>query len=78
MILLDARSYSIIFKAIRKKEENDEKKKIHDQLNDTVRLLEIDDGKNKQYTDDLTERINILKNNIQLKVDSEEMERTRK
>ena len=54
------------------------RKKIHDQLNDTVRLLEIDDGKNKQYTDDLTERINILKNNIQLKVDSEEMERTRK
>ena len=61
MILLDARSYSIIFKAIRKKEENDEKKKIHDQLNDTVRLLEIDDGENKQYTDDLTEQINILK-----------------
>ena len=78
MILLDARAYSIIFKAIRKNEENNEKKRVYDQLNDTVRLLEIDDGKNKQYTDDLTERMSTLKNNIQLKIDSEEIESTRK
>ena len=40
--------------------------------------MEIDDGKNKQYTDELTERISTLKNNILLKRDSEEIENTRK
>ena len=36
--------------------------------------METDDGKNKQYTDKLTERISTLKNNIQRKMDSEEIE----
>ena len=47
MILLDDRAYTIKYKAARKREENYEKKY---QLNDTVSLLEIDDGVNKEYT----------------------------
>ena len=49
-------------------------KKKPNQLNNTVRLLEINDGINKEYTDELTDRINTLKNNIQIKMD--EMEST--
>ena len=46
------------------------------QLNYTVRLLELDDGHNKDHTDKLTERISTLKDNIQLQMDTEEIERT--
>ena len=77
MILLDARAYTIKYKATRKREENEEKQKPQNQLNNTVRLLENDDGVNKEYTDELTDRINTLKNNIQIKIDNDEMESTR-
>ena len=78
MILLDARAYTIKYKAARKREENDKKTKTQNQLNDTVRLLELDDGVNKEYTDELTDRINTLKNNIQVKMDNDEMESARR
>ena len=55
MILLDARAYTIKYTATRRREENDIKQQTQDQLNDTVRLLELDDGQNKDYTDKLTE-----------------------
>ena len=71
MILLDARTYTIKYKASRKREENEEKQKNQNQLNDTVRLLEVDDGFNKQYTDELTDRISTIKNNIQIKMDND-------
>ena len=76
MILLDAWAYTIKYKAARKREVNDEKQKTQDQLNDTVRLLELDDGVNKEYTDKLTDRITTLKNNIQIKMDHDEKEST--
>ena len=78
MILLDARTYTIKYTATRKREENDIKMLAQNQLNDTVRLLELDDRRNKNYTDDLLERIRILKDNIQLQMDTEEAEKTRK
>ena len=78
MILLDARAYTIKYTATRKREENDKKQETQDQLNDTVRLLELDDGENKDYTDELTDRITILKNNIQIKMDNDKIEKTRK
>ena len=59
MILLDARAYTIKYTATRRREENNIKKLAQDQLNDTVRLLELDDGHNKEYTDNLTYRIKI-------------------
>ena len=68
MILLDARAYTIKYTAARKREERDIKQKTQDQLNDTVRLLELDDGQNKEYTDNLTEQITTLKDNIQMKM----------
>ena len=43
-----------------------------------MRLLEIDNGVNKEYTNELTDRINTLKNTIQIKMDNDEMESTRK
>ena len=52
------------------------KQQTQDQLNDTVRLLELDDGQNKDYTDELTNRITTLKNNIQIKIDNDEVEKT--
>ena len=76
MILLDARAYTIKYKAAMKREENDAKQKNQNQLNHTVRLLEIDNGINKEYTDELTDKINTLKNNIQIKRDNDEMEST--
>ena len=54
------------------------KQETQDQLNDTVRLLELNDGENKDYTDELTDRITIKKNNIQIKMDNDEIEKTRK
>ena len=78
MILMDARAYTIKYTSTRRREENDIKKLTQEQLNDTVRLLELGDGHNKEYTDDLTERIKILKENIQLKMDNEETEKTHK
>ena len=78
MILLEARAYTIKYTAARKREERDIKQKTQDQINDTVRLLELDDGHSKEYTDNLTERITILKENIQLKLDNDEIEKTRK
>ena len=80
MILLDVRAYTYTIKytATRRREENDIKKLTQDQLNDTVRLLELDDGHKKEYTYDLMVRIKILKDNIQLKMDNEEAEKTRK
>ena len=53
MMLLDVRAYTIKYTATRRREENDIKQQKQDQLNDTVRLLELDDGQNKEYTDDL-------------------------
>ena len=78
MILMDARTYTIKYTASRKREENNAKNKTQNELNDTVRLLELDDGHNKDHTDKLTERINILKENIQMQMDAEEIDRTRK
>ena len=43
-----------------------------------MRTLELDNEHNKEYTDNLTDRIKILKDNIQLKLDTEEAEKTRK
>ena len=71
MILLDARAYTIKYKAARKREEKEEKHKTQNQLNDTLRLLEVYDGLNKQYTDELTDRISTIKNNIQIKMDND-------
>ena len=76
MILMDARTYTIKYTATRKREENDIKNMAQNQLNDTVRLLELDDGFSKDYTDNLVERISTLKDNIQLQMDTEEIERT--
>ena len=73
MILLEARAYSIKYTATRRREDNDEKQKK--QLNDTVRLLELEDGVNREYTDELTDRITTLKNNIQVKMDHDGMEK---
>ena len=78
MILLDARSYTVKYTATRKREENDKKQQTQDQLNDTTRLLELDVGQNKEYTDGLPDRITTLKNNIQIKMDNDEIEKTRK
>ena len=77
MILLDAKAYTIKYTAMRKREENDKKQKKQDQINDTVRLLELEDGANKDYTDELTDRITTLKNNIQIKMDDDKIEKTR-
>ena len=55
MILLDARAYTIKYTATRRGEENDKKQKTQYQLNDTVSLLELEDGQNKDYTDKLTD-----------------------
>ena len=62
----------------RKREENNIKKFAQDQLNDTVRQLELDDGHCKEYSDSLTDRIKTLKDNIQHKLDSEETQKARK
>ena len=78
MILLDARAYTIKYTATRKREDNDKKQQTQDQLNDTIRLLELDDGQNKDYTDELTDRITTLKNNIQIKIDNDEFVKTLK
>ena len=40
-ILLDARAYTIKYKAARKREENDEKQKTQDKLNNTVRHIQM-------------------------------------
>jgi hypothetical protein len=47
MILMDARTYTIKYTATRKREENNAKNMTQNELNDTVRLLELDDGYNK-------------------------------
>ena len=78
IIFLDARAYTIKYTATRKREENDKKQQTQDQLNDTIRLLELDDGQNKDYTDELTDRITTLKNNIQIKIDNDKVEKTQK
>ena len=78
MILFDARVYTIKYTATRKQEENNKKQETQDQLNDTVILLELDDRENKDYSDELTDRIIILKNNIQIKMGNDEIEKTRK
>ena len=43
-----------------------------------MRLLELDDGQNEDYTDELTERIAILKEDIQVKMDNDEVKKTHK
>ncbi len=75
---LDARAYSIKYVATRKKVENEEKLEIQNRLEDAVRLLDLDRGQDKNYTNELKNNINTLKDTIQARNDYEEEENARK
>ncbi len=78
MILLDARAYSIKFVATRKKVEKEERQELNNRLEDAVRLLELDKGEFQQYTDELLDNVNTLKNTIHARNEYEEEEKARK
>merc|ERR1712082_184292 len=78
MVLLDARAYAIKFVATRKKVENEQKQELNNRLEEAVRILEEDDGQNKEYTNKLLNNVNTLKNTIRARNEFEEEEKARK
>ena len=78
MILCDARAYSIKFTATRKKFDNTSKLEKDLELEDAVRLLELDTGQDQKTTNKLMVRVNTLKDTIQAPNDYDEQEAARK
>ena len=74
MILCDARAYSIKFMATRKKEDNMTKHRKNLELEDAITLLELDNGQDKQTTNELIDKVNTLRQTIQAQADFEEKE----
>ena len=78
MILCDARAYTINYIATRKRNDYAEKKETQQQLDNTVRLLELGTGQDPTTTHELLVKINTLKDTIQAMNDYEEQEKARK
>ena len=70
----DASDYSIKFTATRKKEDNMKKQKKNLELKDAITLLELDNGHDKQTTNELIDKVNTLRQTIQAQADFEEQE----
>ena len=69
MVLCDARAYTIKFTATRNRNENAEKKELQQQLDEAARLLEIDTGQDPTTTNELLDKVYILKDTIQARND---------
>ena len=78
MILCDARAYTIKFTATRKKFENADKLERQQELDDAVRLLELDTGQDTKTTHELLDRVNTLRDTIQACNDYEDQEAARR
>ena len=55
-----------------KKNENEVNNEKQRQLDEAVRLLELDQGHNETYTHQLIEDVNVLRNKIQNKTDKKD------
>ena len=78
MVLCDARAYAIKFVATRKKHDKAEMTERQEELDDAVRLLELDTGQDRDTTNKLLDTVNTLCETLQAHIDYDKQETARK